>query len=86
MNFKDSEGQDPEDGEGLGLAFGYSIMKFTKYSDIECGLENRTLASELGEQTPPVIGGELVDTFWFLLGPQLSHEQVGLQPQLCLIS
>lgn len=53
---------------------------------IECGLENRTLASELGEQTPPVIGDELVDTFWFLLGPQQSHEQVGLQPQLCLIS
>ena len=22
----------PEDGEGLGLAFGYSIIKFTKYS------------------------------------------------------
>ena len=37
---------------------------------IECGLETRTLASELGEQTPPVIGDELVDPFWFLLGPQ----------------
>lgn len=43
-----------------------SLSSYSNTLTIECGVENRTLASELGRMTPPVIGDELVDTFWFL--------------------
>lgn len=65
-----------------GMSMSSSLTALTR----QCGQRLDHWPPSWENPVPTGICGKLVETFWSLLGPELSHEQVGLESQLLLTS